>query len=162
MRCGNTPLKPEAARFFLFAGVTQLADVSGSNPLSSGFNSQRLYHNVRSALPPLRRSSFSTTNPPVRGFVVGGANGYMVKLKLAYYSFWKFMRSIAHETLRKGYIDPRKTAALTTPLANHFYGWLKTLWANTENRDEIPREIVTLRRLFAASEDGRAFAEEIA
>ena len=95
----------------------------------------------------------------IEGFVVEGANGYMVKLKLAYYNFWKFMRGIAHETLRKGYIDPRKTSALTTPLANHFYGWLKRLWASAEDREGLPKDIITLRALFFRSEEGAAFAE---
>lgn len=54
----------------------------------------------------------------IEGFVVEGADGYMVKLKLAYYNFWKFMRSIAHEAVKKGYIDSRRTSSLVTPLAN--------------------------------------------
>lgn len=59
----------------------------------------------------------------IEGFVIEDSNGYMVKLKLTYYNFWKFMRSIAHEAIRKGYIDSRRTSALTTPLANQFYAW---------------------------------------
>lgn len=61
----------------------------------------------------------------VEGFVVEDSAGFMVKLKLTYYNFWKFMRSIAHETVKKGYVDPRRTSSLTTPLANAFYGWIK-------------------------------------
>ena len=63
----------------------------------------------------------------IEGFVLEDSAGYMVKLKLQYYNFWKFMRSIAHEAIRKGYIDRKRTAALTTPLANQFYAWVKTL-----------------------------------
>lgn len=97
----------------------------------------------------------------IDGFVIEGANGYMVKLKLAYYKFWKYMRSVAHETIRKGYIDPKKTAALTTPLANHFYGWIKKVRESAENRDEIPTDIITLRSLFLRSEDGAGFSDTI-
>lgn len=83
----------------------------------------------------------------IEGFVIEGADGFMVKLKLAYYNFWKYMRSIAHETIRRGYIDGRKTSSLTTPLANHFYAWAKTLH-ESEDLDNVPRDIVTLRNMF--------------
>lgn len=55
------------------------------------------------------------------------------------------MRSIAQEAIRKGYIQ--RTAALTTPLANEFYAWVKQLH-DVEDKDSIPRDICTLRRLF--------------
>lgn len=95
----------------------------------------------------------------IEGFVVEGADGYMVKLKLTYYNFWKFMRSISHEAIRKGYIDNRRTSALTTPLANQYYGWVKTLH-DTENLESVPKDICTLRKLFFATEVGRQFANE--
>ena len=60
------------------------------------------------------------------GFVVEDANGYMVNLKLCYYNFWKFMRGISNEAIRKGYVDRRKTAALTSAVANQYYGLVKT------------------------------------
>lgn len=81
----------------------------------------------------------------IEGFVIEDSAGYMVKLKLTYYNFWKFMRSVAQEAIRRGYIQ--KTAALTTPLANEFYAWVKQLH-DVENKDSIPRDICTLRRLF--------------
>ena len=96
----------------------------------------------------------------IEGFVVEDANGYMVKLKLAYYNFWKFMRSVAHEAIRKGYIDPRRTSALTTPLANAFYGWVRTLH-DAENPELLPKDIVTLRHMFLKSESGAVFSDEI-
>jgi len=55
------------------------------------------------------------------------------------------MRGISHETLRKGYT--MKTSALTTPLANEFYSYVKKLH-DGEDRDLIPTDIVTLRRWF--------------
>jgi tRNA splicing ligase len=81
----------------------------------------------------------------IEGFVVEDANGYMVKLKLTYYNFWKFMRSISHETLKKGYIT--RTSALTTSLANEYYGWVKSLY-NIEDKESLPKDICTLRKMF--------------
>lgn len=81
----------------------------------------------------------------IEGFVIEDSVGYMTKLKLTYYNFWKFMRSISHEAIRNGYI--RKTSALTTPTANEFYAWVRKLH-DIEDKDSIPKDICTLRRLF--------------
>ena len=81
----------------------------------------------------------------IEGFVIEDSIGYMVKLKLTYYNFWKFMRNIAHEAIRKGYIQ--KTSALTTPVANEFYAWVRKLH-EVDDKDSIPRDICTLRKLF--------------
>ena len=81
----------------------------------------------------------------IEGFVIEDANGYMVKLKLTYYNFWKFMRGIAHETLKKGYTN--RTSLLTTPVANEFYAWCKKQFEDGKV-DELPRDIVTLRKMF--------------
>lgn len=81
----------------------------------------------------------------IEGFVIEDSVGYMTKLKLTYYNFWKFMRSISHEAIRKGYIQ--KTSALTTPIANEYYAWVRKLH-DVEDRDSIPKDICTLRSLF--------------
>lgn len=81
----------------------------------------------------------------IEGFVIEDSVGYMTKLKLAYYNFWKFMRSISHEAIRNGYI--RRTSALTTPTANEYYAWVRKLH-DVEDKDSIPKDICTLRRLF--------------
>lgn len=81
----------------------------------------------------------------IEGFVIEDSVGYMTKLKLTYYNFWKFMRSISHEAIRNGYI--RKTSALITPTANEFYAWVRKLH-DVEDKDSIPKDICTLRRLF--------------
>lgn len=108
----------------------------------------------------------------IEGFVIEDSVGYMTKLKLAYYNFWKFMRSISYETIKKGYIS--KTSALTTPLANEFYSWVKQFYkpkkksskkvrfarlhtlfkrilnknkGNTYKAEKLP-DICTLRRMF--------------
>lgn len=81
----------------------------------------------------------------IEGFVIEDSIGYMTKLKLTYYNFWKFMRSISHEAIRNGYI--KRTSALTTPIANEYYAWVKKLH-DVEDKDSIPKDICTLRRLF--------------
>lgn len=81
----------------------------------------------------------------IEGFVIEDSFGYMTKLKLTYYNFWKFMRGISHEAIRNGYI--RKTSSLTTPTANEFYAWVRKLH-DVEDKDSIPKDICTLRRLF--------------
>ena len=81
----------------------------------------------------------------IEGFVIEDSVGYMTKLKLAYYNFWKFMRAISHEAIRNGYI--KKTSVLTTPIANEYYAWVRKLH-DVDDIDSIPKDICTLRRLF--------------
>lgn len=92
----------------------------------------------------------------IEGFVIEDVKGYMVKKKLTYYNFWKFMRSISNEAIRKGYIDQKRTSALVTPLANKYYAWVRTLH-DVENPESVPRDICTLRRMFFETEEGKAF-----
>lgn len=77
----------------------------------------------------------------IEGFVIEDQQGFMTKIKLSYYSFWKFMRSIVAEVYKKGYTS--KTSALTIPLANQFYGWLRK-----QNRELLNKDIITLRNMF--------------
>ena len=95
----------------------------------------------------------------IEGFVVEDACGYMVKMKLAYYNFWKFMRSVSHEAIKKGYIEPKRTSALTTPLANQYYAWVKTLH-DVENKETLPKDICSLRKMFYETEEGKKFILE--
>lgn len=116
----------------------------------------------------------------IEGFVIEDSVGYMTKLKLTYYNFWKFMRSIAHEAIKKGYIS--RTSALTTPLANEFYSWAKQLYKpkakpvkkniigkmldmfkNILNKkkddvgkeEKMPMDICSLRRMFYESKENK-------
>lgn len=66
----------------------------------------------------------------IEGFVFEDATGFMTKCKTGYYNFWKFMRSVADNTLRCG--NYRRTGALQTPEANNFYGFCKKCF--TEDR----------------------------
>lgn len=80
----------------------------------------------------------------IEGFVIEDAAGYMLKLKLTYYNFWKFMRSIAHKTIKCGAIPGKMTAALSSPESNMFYAWVR----DHEDREHLPTDICTLRRMF--------------
>lgn len=81
----------------------------------------------------------------IEGFVIEDSVGYMTKLKLAYYNFWKFMRGVAQETIQKGHIS--RTSTLTTPTANEFYGWVRKLH-DAPDLSDVPRDICTLRNMF--------------
>lgn len=89
----------------------------------------------------------------IEGFVIEDSAGYMVKLKLFYYNFWKHMRSVSHEAIRKGYI--KKTSALTTPLAVQYYAWVRKLH-DVQDPDSVPRDICTLRKMFYQDMTGQS------
>lgn len=95
----------------------------------------------------------------IEGFVVEDAAGYMIKLKLAYYNFWKFMRGISAEVLRRGYVDKKRLSSFTTPLANHYYAWIKTQFT-PGGSEGVPRDICSLRKMFLASDEGSLFRTE--
>ena len=99
-------------------------------------------------------------NRHIEGFVVEDAGGYMVKLKLAYYNLWKYLRGVSYKVLRRGHLDGKETSSLTTPLMNQYYAWLKRIYAETEDKESIPRDICSLRKLFYASDEGRNFTKE--
>lgn len=68
----------------------------------------------------------------IEGFVIEDYVGFMVKLKLAYYNFWKMMRGVTHQVLKRGYLE--KTSSLYNAESNYYYGWLR------EHRDEYIRK----------------------
>ena len=80
--------------------------------------------------------------------MVEDSGGYMVKVKLPYYNFWKQMRSVAREVAKKGSIG--NTAMLATPTANAFYGWLREKYGTGELKG-MPKDICSLRRQFQGS-----------
>lgn len=81
----------------------------------------------------------------IEGFVIEDSKGFMTKLKLTYYNFWKYMRSVAYETLKKGYIT--KTGSLTTAEANDFYAFCQNLYQNKEF-DNQRMDIISLRKMY--------------
>ena len=86
----------------------------------------------------------------IEGFVFVDQSGFMTKLKTGYYTFWKFMRSVADSTLRIG--SYRRASALLTPLSIKFYTFCKKLFK--EDRDKITNnypykiDIISLREKF--------------
>lgn len=85
----------------------------------------------------------------VEGFVIEDSNGYMVKVKLAYYSFWKHMRNVAHTVLKTG--NYLRTGSLISPIENEFFGWCKMMFNNLTPEEKEERKynnIVSLRKMF--------------
>ncbi len=80
-------------------------------------------------------------NQYIEGFVLVDTIGFMTKMKLQYYNFWKHMRSVKEDVCRNGFT--KYTSSLTTPLANEFYGWLRQ-----QTREVLRKDIITLREMF--------------
>lgn len=81
----------------------------------------------------------------IEGFVIEDNVGYMVKVKLAYYKFWKTMRNVAQKVAKYGQIV--HTENLYDKTSNEFYGWLKNLYA-MKDPETIPTDICSLRKMF--------------
>lgn len=89
----------------------------------------------------------------IEGFVVEDAVGNMVKVKLDYYCFWKFMRTVSQQTLKSGYFS--RTGALTTPEAINFYAFCQAIH-KSHTREElrnIPNNIIYLRNEFLRTKE---------
>lgn len=86
----------------------------------------------------------------IEGYVIHDSNNFMFKLKTDYYVYWKRIRPIIAEVWHKGYIEG--TSRLVDETQNRFYGFLRKLWAETEDKETLPKDIVTLRRMYE-SED---------
>ena len=83
------------------------------------------------------------------------SKGFMTKMKLNFYTFWKGLRHFAQIVGKQGYM--RETSRLTTPIMNYFYAYLKNC---KETEGKLPAEdIITLRNLFLASEYGKQFKD---
>ncbi len=96
----------------------------------------------------IRREDYEYRGQKIEGFVIEDSGGYMVKVKLHYYQFWKQMRAVAKEVSKKGFIA--NTAMLTTPVANEFYGWLREKY-DTGELKKLPKDICSLRKRFLDS-----------
>ena len=88
----------------------------------------------------------------IEGFVVEDATGYMVKMKLHYYKFWKRLRGVAQSVIKHGHY--KYMGSLLTPFENEFFGWCKNLHQtlSAEDRRELADKsytnIVHLRKTF--------------
>lgn len=95
----------------------------------------------------------------IEGFVIEDSVGYMTKIKLHYYKFWKRLRSVAQSVLKYG--SYKYTGSLLTPLENEFYGWCKMLYStlSTEEKEDIREKshtnVCLLRKMFYQWKDGQ-------
>lgn len=103
------------------------------------------YHEVIS-------EDYKYNNEHIEGFVIEDSVGYMTKLKLHYYKFWKRLRGVAQSVLKYG--NYKYTGSLLTPIENEFFGWCKSLFntLSSEERDELRDKsytnICSLRKMF--------------
>jgi predicted kinase len=74
----------------------------------------------------------------LEGYIIEDNTGFMTKLKLPYYNFWKRMRTVK-EKVASG--RPFNTGMLISAKANYFYGFIKDM-----DREELKsKDIITLR-----------------
>ena len=81
----------------------------------------------------------------IEGFVVEDSNGYMTKLKLYYYNFWKKLRGVAESVYKFG--NYKWTGSLTEPIENEFFGWIKNYYVSNDKETAV-KDICTLRKMF--------------
>ena len=87
----------------------------------------------------------------IEGFVFEDANGFMFKLKVAYYNDWKMLRTVANKIFRSGNIN--FTGALQSIESNYFYGWCRDKFAELDKQGRwaySKRDIIDLRNEFRA------------
>ena len=87
----------------------------------------------------------------IEGFVFEDANGFMFKLKVAYYNDWKMLRSVANKIFRSGNIN--FTGALQSIESNYFYGWCRDKFTELDKQGRwaySKRDIIDLRDEFRA------------
>lgn len=86
----------------------------------------------------------------IEGFVIEDSVGYMTKLKLFYYKYWKKLRGVAQSVLRYG--NYKWTGSLLTREENEFLGWCKSTFLNmTPEEKEAAKSyanICSLRKKF--------------
>lgn len=76
----------------------------------------------------------------IEGFVIEDTKGYMVKIKLKYYMFWKKMRKLKDNINKK---NGKLEELLLISNADVFYNWL-----TSKDKSYIKKDIISLRKLF--------------
>ena len=82
-------------------------------------------------------------NKYIEGFVVEDASGYQFKIKLDFYSFWKYMRSHKDKIRRARLKEQTLPAPPDDREAARFHEWLICL-----SSADLEKKIITLRELF--------------
>ena len=90
----------------------------------------------------------------IEGFVFEDSKGFMFKMKLPYYRFWKRIRGIIGTMINMGNV--RDTTIFYNAIGNFFYAWFReylSQWlTRTEREENSPQDIITLRDMFFASD----------
>lgn len=76
----------------------------------------------------------------IEGFVIEDVTGYMVKIKLKHYMFWKKMRKLKDSMNKR---NDKVEELLKIPYAGEFYNWLLS-----KDKTYIKKDIISLRKLF--------------
>lgn len=112
------------------------------------YNELTLFIN-KVTLPNFRLKTSRIDDDCIEGFVLEDSNGFMFKLKLAYYNEWKMLRGVANRVFRTGNIN--FTGALQSVEANYFYGWCRKKFEELEYNERkkySKKDIITLRDEF--------------
>lgn len=140
--------KPEFEKYD-YEGLCRTAGQLGLTPKEKAYEFTR-WQDFYDWYFAVRKEDYRYNGRHIEGFVLEDDNGYMVKLKTAYYNFWKRMRGMAQAVLKKG--ELRDTATLANALAYEFYAWLKKQYERG-NTDVRARDICALRRRFLEERD---------
>jgi predicted kinase len=77
------------------------------------------------------------------GYVIEDTSGFMTKIKLPYYNFWKYMRTLK-DTIANKREHLVKGSTLYTPLHNKVFAWMKK-----QDKDWLRQtDIITIRKKF--------------
>ncbi|MFR2888748.1 MAG: RNA ligase [Clostridium butyricum] len=71
------------------------------------------------------KEDWKYNNEYIEGFVLEDSEGFMFKLKLEYYKFWKLMRGVVKDVSKCTDNNNKVLSKLYNPLSNYFYAWLK-------------------------------------
>ena len=96
----------------------------------------------------VRAEGYKHNGEEIEGFVMEDATGFMFKLKLYYYNYWKLLRSVANAIFKFG--NFRYTQSLTDPLSNKWYAWCKAKHEelSQEEREEFMKDFLTMKKKF--------------
>ncbi len=90
--------------------------------------------------------NYSFKGKHIEGFVVEDSTGFLFKIKLPYYSFWKDMRSLKERLITIRQSGGNLKRDISDPKAENFYEWLK------QQPDEVLNmDIITVRKMYMQS-----------
>lgn len=90
--------------------------------------------------------NYTLRGKQVEGFVIEDSNGFMFKIKMPYYSFWKYMRSLKDRVIKMRETGGDLRRDISSPEALAFYEW-----AMTQPSEMLEKDIITLRKNYLAS-----------